>query len=81
MRKVNGVTITTHFPKSDKDMFGDYYDVIVDAYLDDDEYHIGYGDHYHDKGLDKAAGFVDALRLLYGQKLPVLNIRVADRDE
>ena len=77
-----GVTVTTHYPKSDPEMWGDYYD--VDIYIsapDGREYGMQYGDHYHNRGIDKAEGFVDALKTLYGDKLPVLKVRLADRED
>lgn len=77
----NGATVTTHFPKSDKDMYGDYYDVTINAYINGKMYSAQYGDSYHDKGWEKAEGFVDALKMLYGPKFPVLKLRSADRED
>lgn len=80
-KPANGMTITTHWPKTDPDRMGDYYDVTIDLYLDGIHYQAAYGDQYHDKGMEKAEGFRDALRCLYGQKFPVLYSFVADREE
>ena len=79
--KVNGATVTMHYPKSDKDMYGDYYDVTINVACGDTMLHMEYGDAYHDKGWEKAQGFVDALKLLYGDKFPVLELRAADRKD
>lgn len=80
--KLLGATVTTHWPKSDPDMFGDYYDVDIHISAPDGrEYGIQYGDSYHDKGWEKADGFVDALKILYGNKLPILKIKIADRED
>jgi len=77
----NGVTMVVHYPKSDREMWGDYYDVTIDVTLDTKTYHQEYGDHYHEKGVSKAEGFVDALRLIYGSKFPAIRYNVADRDD
>ena len=78
---VTGVTVTTHYPQSDKEMDGDYYDVGIDFHRGNDVFYQEYGDSYLDKGREKAEGFVDALKCLYGHKLPVLKIQVADRED
>lgn len=77
----NGVTVIVHYPITDPQMTGDYYDVTVDVTLDNKRYHMDYGDYYHDKGTAKAEGFIDALRIIYGSKFPVIRGRQADRDE
>ncbi len=75
----NGVTITVHYPKSDKEMDGDYYDVTIDLTLGKLHYQQTYGDYYHEKGTEKVQGFVDALKLIYGSKFPIIRADVADR--
>ena len=79
--KIRGATVTAHYPKSDKEMYGDYYDVTINVACGDMMLHMEYGDAYHDKGWEKAQGFVDALKLLYGSKFPVLQLRAADRED
>ena len=79
--RVNGATVTIHYPKSDKNMDGDYYDVTINFYAGDLMFHQEYGDYYHDKGVDKSDGFIDALKLLYGDKLPIMRLRAADRED
>ena len=79
--KKEGVTVTTHYPKSDKNKDGDYYDVTVDATVLEQQYHWEYGDSYHDKGREKAEGVVDALKTIYGKKFITLKISVADRED
>lgn len=77
----NGVTITTHYPKSDKTMGGDYYDVTVDFRVAKVDYRLEYGDYYHDKGTEKAEAVVDCLRALFGSKFPVIRAQAADRED
>lgn len=79
--QIRGVTVTIHYPKSDKEMWGDYYGVTIDIACGDKRFHMAYGDSYHDKGLEKAKGFVDALKTLYGDKIPFLELRAADIDD
>lgn len=80
-RQIKGITITTHYPKTDQEMWGDYYDVTIHVACGDMLFHMDYGDSYHDKGMEKAEGFVDAIKLLYGDKIPILRLRAADREE
>jgi hypothetical protein len=80
--KIKGITVTTHFPKSDPKCYGDYYDVDIVVRADEKlEFGMQYGDHYHDKGHDKAAGFVDAIHTLFGSKVPVIKRNIADRED
>jgi hypothetical protein len=81
MSHARGATMTIHYPKSDKNMEGDYYDVTINVYLGDEMLHMDYGDYYHDKGTDKAQGFLDALTAIYGSKFPILRLRAADRED
>ena len=76
----NGVTVTTHYPKSDPEMQGEYSDVTIDVYMNNQHYRLEYGDAYHDKGWERAMGVVDGLKL-FNTRLPVLKIRVADRED
>lgn len=64
------VFIEKHFFKGD--INGDYTDVIVRV---DDEVAVQYGDSYHDKGKERAQGFVDGLR--YGLEMADLQM-IAD---
>jgi len=57
--------LVRHFPPSDPGCLGDYH--YLDITLNDDPV-ISYGDHYHDKGEDKAQGFLHALRFIYGRE-------------
>lgn len=78
---IRGVTVTMHYPKSDKEMWGDYYDVTINIACGDKMFHMDYGDAYHDKGWEKSLGFLDALKVLYGDKIPILQLRAADRED
>lgn len=75
--KKTKVIIRMHFLKDDKSCGGDYNDVEV---IVDGKLAVQYGDHYHDKGTEKAEGFVDGL-IFAGLNPEVKDERVADRDE
>ena len=77
----NGITVTTHYQKSDTECGSDYCDVHIDVTVKDKRYHMDYGDAYHDKGHEKAEGFVDALKIVFGSKFPVIRVDVADRED
>lgn len=80
--KIKGVTITTHYQKSDKKCWGDYYSVDVLVRADGGrEFAAHYGDYYHDKGHDKVEGFLDAIQTLHGPKIPVIRRDVADIED
>ena len=80
--KIKGITVATHFQKSDRRFSGDYDSVsVLVRTKDGKEFATHYGDHYHDKGHDKAEGFVDAVQTLLGPKIPVLRINVADIED
>ncbi len=78
---IKGITVITHYPKSDKKCEGDYYDVEVFVKEAHQEFAMQYGDYYHDKGHDKAQGFVDAIHTLFGDKISVIRYNVADRPD
>lgn len=78
---VHGITVTAHYPKSDTKMYGDYYDISINVACGDKMLSAEYGDQYHDKGWEKAEGFIDAFKLIFGDKLPVLKLRAADRED
>lgn len=80
-KKANGLTIAYHYPITDPECHGDYYDVTVDAQINGMKYSIQYGDEYHDKGSEKAEGFKDAFQVIYGNKFPIRHIYLADREE
>lgn len=81
-RPAHGVTITTHFYKTDPEMWGNYAGVSVHATFPDGSVIAqDYGDAYHDRGYERANGFVDALTAIYGSKFPVLRINLADRED
>ena len=69
----------THYPKSDKKCWGDYWDVE----LQDEKGNTiaEFGDAYHDKGLDKAQGFIEGVSWAKGVKINVIRKNVADRED
>lgn len=60
------VAIHYVFPSED-DFGGDYYAVRV---LFDGKQVVEYGDHYHDKGEDKADGFIEGFFAALGKIVP-----------
>jgi hypothetical protein len=73
------ITILTHFDVEDEECGGDYFDVEV---LDSNRKVLAsYGDYYHDKGEDKAEGFVEGLKAASKEPVNVIYKSVADRDE
>ncbi len=68
--------IVTHYFEEDSQFHGDYAGVEV---LLDGAKLVEYGDAYHDRGLDKAQGFVDAVVSLLGAaNVAVTREQVAD---
>lgn len=70
------VTILTHFSKDDTDCSGDYYDIEI---IINDKVVMTYNDYYHDKGEEKATGFIDGLQYLSNNKYKVEYREIADR--
>ena len=80
--KIKGITVTYHYSDADPKCGGDYYDVDVRVEAEDGRWFAAqYGDWYHDKGSAKAYGFVDAVLTLHGPKIPVVRIKLADRED
>lgn len=79
--ELKGITVTTHYPKTDPKMQSDYYDITIDVRGKGWDGAMQYGDYYHDKGYEKAEGYLDAMQLVYGTRFPILKIRIADREE
>jgi hypothetical protein len=52
-----------HYHVDDPDCSGDYRRIEI---FKDDVLVIEYGDHYHDKGREKAEGFFDGIMILLG---------------
>jgi hypothetical protein len=59
----------TRYEIDDTDCGGDYSEVLIEIR---GEVVATYGDHYHDKGQEKAEGFIDALKHIYGENLVVV---------
>ena len=58
---MKNLTIVIHHPSNDPDMCGDYDHVTVES---EGQIIATYGDYYHDKGMEKALGFLDAVKYL-----------------
>jgi hypothetical protein len=77
------ITIRTHYLREDTEFIYDYasVDVLVDGAVA-----VSYGDYYHDKGSEKAQGFVAAVEWLHANKhltdpkLEIKHEEVADYD-
>jgi len=77
--KLKQVKVVFHFCNYDTDFREDY--TSVDIYLDG-VLATTYQDGYHDNGLEKARGFVDALKYLCGEDtFEYLIENIADFDE
>lgn len=59
------INLNIFYCADDPNCKGDYAYVIIKDASDGEEL-ARYGDHYHDKGLEKAGGFIDALRWAFG---------------
>ena len=72
------ITIVMHYHKEDKDFMSDCgnVDIIVNGLKAKT-----YGDWYHDKGEEKAQGFIDAFKFIHGEEsVFVTNKKIADED-
>lgn len=76
---VNGLTRTIHYTESNPG--GDYTDVTIDLHLDGIHYQTEWGDSYHDKGWERSDGFIDAIRMIYGEKFPIIDVEANDRED
>ncbi len=55
------LTVRTHYPQNDPNCDSDYSSIEI---LDSTGRVLqAYGDYYHDKGVEKVEGFLDALRV------------------
>jgi hypothetical protein len=64
-----------HYLESDPDCNGDYCYIEI---FQDDELVAQYGDHYHEKGRQRAEGFFDAVNVLLGDDWEYEHETVAD---
>ncbi len=70
------IKVLTHYFEDDPTFIGDY--TSVEVFLDDLKV-VEYGDAYHDRGAQKADGFVDAVSHIYGaDNCQVIREQVAD---
>ncbi len=76
-KKVITVTQVTHYPEDDPKGNGDYYDIeLLDA---EGKVIATFGDYYHDKGQEKAEGFIQGVEYALGVKVKVVHKKAADR--
>lgn len=72
------ITQIMHYQKEDTGCGGDYYDIE----LQDSEGKViaTFGDYYHDKGEEKAEGFILGVECALGVTVNLVKKYVADRD-
>ncbi len=73
--KQKEIKVITHYFKEDEDYVGDYDSVEITI---DGKTVITYGDYYHDKGGEKAEGFIDGLSYILGKKVEFNKEDIAD---
>ena len=66
----------THYGESDKKFMYDYYSVTLKDGLGEVIAH--YGDSYHDRGLEKAEGFIAGVEWATGKKVTLKREKIAD---
>lgn len=71
------IKVVTHYSKDDTRCIGDYIDIEVFV---DGRLAIKYGDYYHDKGQEKAVGFIDAIKYSLNPKPEIVKEEIADRE-
>lgn len=59
------IVIIKHFEKEDTTFDGDY--ISIDVFFNDQKVYT-VGDQYHDKGITKVLGFLDACEWFFGQE-------------
>lgn len=73
---ITQLTVITHYAKGR--LGGDYYDVEI-VLESTGEVIAQFGDHYHDKGLEKAEGFIEGVAWARGGTVIRANKKVDDR--
>jgi len=72
------ITIEFHYPKSDRKHEGDYWQIHIKG---GSELLKTYGDYYHDKGYEKALGFIDGVEYVSGNKIKTKVKHVSDLED
>ena len=72
--EINGGYLT-HFDKDDEDFGGDYASVSI--FVNGKEV-ITYGDHYHEKGRERAEAFIEGLEYALDVKAKITQEKIAD---
>lgn len=73
------ILVITHFDKDDPNCYGEYCEITIHTYDGDRPRKIAeYGDWYHDKGKEKAEGFVDGIKYCVDVDVAVEHRNVAD---
>jgi hypothetical protein len=70
--------IEYHYPKSDVNCEGDYWEVRL---ISDGKMIKGYGDYYHDKGSEKISAFIEGINYVTGNKPVVETTHIADLED
>lgn len=73
------ITRVMHYAEDDPKCWGDYYSVTLKDGLGEIIAH--FGDSYHDRGREKAEGFIMGLEYGYGRKAVITEEQVADGQE
>lgn len=70
--------VITHFTEDDEDCSGDYSSVSIE----DEKGSVvaSYGDHYHDKGTEKAEGFIEGVKFALQEDIEVEEININDAE-
>lgn len=72
------ITQVVHYSTEDRDFVRDYFDVEL---FQAGQIIASFGDHYHDKGLDRAAGFILGVEWATGAVVQLILKNVADRED
>lgn len=74
--------VVYHYDKKDTEFVGDYYSVkVYRAFHNGVRHKIkDYGDYYHDRGYEKAQGFLQGIEYYLGANMEVIYERVADME-
>ena len=70
------ITQVIHYAEDDLNFGGDYYSVTLEDSLGRLIAH--FGDSYHDRGIERAEGFIAGVAYATGKAVPVVILEIAD---
>lgn len=70
------ITQVIHYGKDDKNCSGEYY--YIELKNESGQVIKEFGDWYHDKGIFKAAGFIDGITFITGKPVQLTIVKIAD---